>query len=237
MTSSQVADSPLASRLEQVEQRIVEACLKSGRPRSEVTLIPVSKRQPLAKLNEALDAGVRCFGESQVQEAEAKAAELPADLDWHFIGHLQSNKTRPAVRLFDTIHSINRLKIAHCVEQEARQQGRRIRGFLQVNIGNEATKHGFDAADFIDTAQTLGDLEHLEIVGLMALPPFEDDPERTRRWFRQLRDLRDELSVRCPWPHFKGLLSMGMSHDLEAAIAEGSTHIRIGTSIFGSRPA
>lgn len=235
MTSSMATDSAIASRLQQVEQRIVEACKKCDRRRDEVTLVPVSKRQPIHKLRAAQEAGLHLFGENQIQEACTKASELSPSLEWHFIGHLQSNKTRSAVRLFDTIHSIDRLKIARAIEREARQQGRRLQGFLQVNIGNEDSKHGFSSPDLIDTAQSLGDLEHLEIVGLMALPPYEENPQDARRWFRQLRTLRDELAARCPWPRFAGLLSMGMSHDLEMAIAEGSTHVRIGTAIFGSR--
>lgn len=237
MTSPLVAEDSLATRLDRVEQRIVDACHACGRRRDDVTLLPVSKRQPTAKLEEAVSAGVCRFGESQVQEAVSKAALLPPNLDWHFIGHLQSNKTRAAVRLFSTIHSVDRLKIARLLDREARQRGRHLQGFLQVNLGGENTKKGFEPEGFVDAVQCLSDLEHLEIVGLMALPPFEEDPERCRRWFQQLRELRDDLANRCPWPQFKGWLSMGMSHDLEPAIAEGATHIRIGTSIFGSRSA
>lgn len=236
MTSPLVAEDSLATRLDRVEQRIVDACLACGRRRDEVVLLPVSKRQPTAKLEDAVAAGVGLFGESQVQEAVSKAALLPPDLDWHFIGHLQSNKVRAATRLFNTIHSVDRLKIARLLEREAHRQGRRLQGFLQVNLGEESTKKGFEPEGFVDVVQCLSDLEHLEIVGLMALPPFEEDPECCRRWFRQLRDLRDDLAQNCPWPRFKGWLSMGMSHDLESAVAEGATHIRIGTSIFGPRP-
>ena len=235
MTSPQVVESSLADRLDRVEQRIVAACHACERQRDDVVLLPVSKRQPTSKLEEALAAGVRRFGESQVQEAVSKAAVLPPDLDWHFIGHLQSNKARAATRLFNTIHSVDRLKIARLLEREAGLQGRRLQGFLQVNLGREPSKKGFDPEGFLDTVQDLADLKHLEIVGLMALPPFEEDPEHCRHWFRRLRALRDDLAKNNPWPRFQGWLSMGMSHDLETAIEEGATHIRIGTSIFGPR--
>lgn len=236
MMSAQDEDNAIASRLDRVEQTIAEACRQSGRCRDEITLVPVSKRQPLAKLKAACAAGVRCFGENIVQEAVVKAAELPSDLEWHFIGHLQSNKTRPAVRLFDVFHSIDRLKIARAIDKEAARQGRRPRAFLQVNVGGESTKYGFPTEGFIETALGLRDLEHLKIVGLMTLPPYEEDPKDARRWFRQLRLLRDELTERGFWTQSSGLLSMGMSHDLEVAVSEGSTHLRIGTSIFGPRP-
>lgn len=235
MTSPQSDNLSIAQRLDRVEQRVVEACRAFGRERHEITLLPVSKRQPVHKLKAAIEAGVERFGENQVQEACTKSAELPPTLEWHFIGHLQSNKTRSAVRLFDIIHSVDRLKIAHAIEREAKRQGRRLRGFLQVNIGDEETKGGFSAEGLVDAARQLAQLEHLEIVGLMTLPPFEEDPEAARRWFRRLRALRDDLAAHSPWQRFDGLLSMGMSHDLEMAIAEGATHLRIGTSIFGPR--
>lgn len=235
MTSTPDTPDDVASRLDAVERRLSAACKASGRAREEITLVPVSKRQSVDKMRAALDAGARCFGENQVQEAETKASELPSDLEWHFIGHLQSNKTRAAVRLFDVFHSIDRLKIARAIDKEAGRQGRRPKGFLQVNVGDESSKQGFSVQEVVDVALTLGDLEHLDIVGLMTLPPYEENPEDARRWFRDLRLLRDALATRGMWRHTPGLLSMGMSHDLEAAIAEGATHLRIGTSIFGPR--
>ncbi len=238
MMSPQGTDSSaVASCLDSVEQSIAAACRRCHRARDEITLVPISKRQPIEKLRAAFSAGVRCFGENIVQEAATKAAELPPDLEWHFIGHLQSNKTRPAVRLFDVFHSIDRLKIARAIDKEAGLQGRRPVGFLQVNVGDESSKHGFSKERVIDAALELRHLDNLEIVGLMALPPYEENPENARRWFRQLRQLRDELADRGFWPHSKGQLSMGMSHDLEVAVSEGSTHLRIGTSIFGPRPS
>ncbi|RMH16470.1 MAG: YggS family pyridoxal phosphate-dependent enzyme [Acidobacteria bacterium] len=232
------AADAVAARLAAVRARIAAACARAGRDPQEVTLIGASKRQPPERLRAAIDAGLRVLGENQVQEAVAKSAELPLDVDWQLIGHLQSNKVKPAVRLFSTIHSLDRPKIIHRLEREAARQGRRLRGFLEVNLGAEPSKHGFAAADLVAAAAPFAALERIEIVGLMAIPPYEENPEDARRWFRQLRALRDELAARSAWqrPGF-GALSMGMSHDFEVAIEEGATHVRIGTAIFGPRPA
>lgn len=225
-----------AERLQSIEDRIKRAGERCGRPADSVQLVGVSKRQPLALLREAAAAGLKVFGESQVQEAQAKAAELPVDLDWHLIGTLQSNKAKRAARLFGTIHSIDRSKIARLLDKEAREQGRILNGFLQINLGAEPSKRGFAPAGLRQAIQPCADLESLRIVGLMALPPFEDDPQRARDWFRRLRGLRDELAQHPEWQGRLPFLSMGMSHDFEVAIEEGATHVRVGTSLFGSRP-
>ncbi|MCP3959860.1 MAG: YggS family pyridoxal phosphate-dependent enzyme [bacterium] len=226
----------VAERLADVRRRARQACERSDRDPAEVTLLGVSKRQPLERVRAALAAGLRILGENQIQEAVAKSAELPVEVEWHFIGHLQSNKVKPAVRLFEAIHSIDRLKIGRRIDLEAGRQGRRIEGFMQVNLGEEASKHGFLAEDLAEAVRPLLELEHVEIVGLMAIPPFEQDLEAARGWFRRLRELRDELAARPEWSGFAGRLSMGMSHDFEVAIEEGATHVRVGSSIFGERP-
>lgn len=225
----------ISARLEMVRGRIEKACSRSGRSPGDVTLVGVSKRQPLDRVRWAVQGGLRILGESQVQEATAKSAELPPDLDWHMIGPLQSNKVKPAVRLFHTIHSVDRPKIALLLDREAARQRRCIRAFLQINVGREPTKHGFDPATFLQESRQLVELPHLQIAGLMAIPPAEREPERARSWFRFLVELRDRAAEQPWWPESAVGLSMGMSHDFEVAIEEGATLIRVGSSIFGDR--
>ena len=227
----------VARRLTEIRRRIRRACDLSGRDPEEILLLGVSKRQPLERVRGAIDAGLKVLGENQVQEAVAKSAKLPVDLEWHLVGHLQSNKVKPAVRLFQVIHSVDRLKIGRRIDLEAERQGRRLEGFVEVNLGAEASKHGYTPEGFFEAVRPLADLENLRIVGLMAIPPFEQELEAARCWFRRLRELRDDLGSRAEWSGFPGKLSMGMSHDFEVAIEEGATHVRVGSSIFGERPA
>lgn len=225
----------IAENLAGIRKRINDACERSARAPETVELLAVSKRQPLERLQTAIDAGQEVFGESQVQEAVSKAAVLALDLEWHLIGPLQSNKVKAAARLFHTIHSVDREKIARLLNKEAAKLNRRLNVFFQINIGSESSKHGF-AEDAWESIRPLLDLEHLHPLGLMAIPPYEEDPQQARAWFRRLREMRDEMSS---WPECKSLnlgLSMGMSHDFEIAIEEGSTHVRVGTDIFGVRP-
>jgi len=218
-----------------VRSRIAAACARCGRDPAAVTLIGASKRQAVGRLREALAAGLEVLGENQVQEAIGKSAELPAAVDWHMIGPLQSNKVRAAARLFSTVHSLDRDKIAHLLDQECAHQGRRLRGFVQVRLGSEESKHGYPETGFCDRVRGLVELAHVDVVGLMAIPPWEDDLERARAWFRRLRELRDRMAERPEWRTFPGWLSMGMSHDFEVAIEEGATHVRVGTALFGPR--
>jgi pyridoxal phosphate enzyme (YggS family) len=230
----------LPSRLSEVRDRIAAACARSGRRPEDVTLVGVSKTHPAALVQAAWEAGIRVFGENRVQEALAKSREAdlpppPEGPDWHLIGPLQSNKVRPALDLFRAIHSIDRPKIAEAVEREAAARGLLVDGFLEVNLGEEESKHGFPAGHLAEDAAPLAGLSHLRIVGLMAIPPFEENPEDARRWFVRLRELRDRLAARPEWAGFPGLLSMGMSHDYETAVEEGATHVRVGTALFGER--
>jgi PLP dependent protein len=228
------ADIP--ERYLQITRRIEEACRRSGRHPREVVLVGASKTQPAAVLAEAWRAGLRVFGENRVQEAVAKSRELTSyEIEWHLIGPLQSNKVKPALDLFRTVHSIDRPRIAEALDREAGRRGLRISGLLEINLGNEESKHGFSPDGLAEAARPLADLEHLQIVGLMAIPPQADDPEGSRSWFRKLRELRDELGARPEWAGFPGWLSMGMSHDFEVAVEEGATHVRVGTSLFGAR--
>ena len=225
----------VSQRIRAIQDRIVSACERCGRDSANVTLVAVSKRQPLERMRAAIQCGLRSFGENQIQEAVAKSSELDVDIDWHFIGILQSNKVKSAVRLFNTIHSLDRPKIIQRIEAECASLRRPMRGFLQVHLGEEDSKHGFPVAGLEEAVRPFASLEWLRVVGVMALPPYEEDLERARHWFQRLREIRDRLASRPEWSNFEGLLSMGMSHDFEVAIEEGATHVRVGSSLFGPR--
>jgi pyridoxal phosphate enzyme (YggS family) len=238
----------LPARLAEVRERIVAAAERAGRRPEEVTLVGVTKTHPAALVEAAWRAGLRVFGENRVQEALDKSEELAGRPEvapeWHLIGPLQSNKVRAALGLFRTIHSVDRPKIAEAIHREATARGLRVDGFLEVNVGGEESKHGFSPEGFIDAVAPLarfhGTIEHngssgLCLVGLMAVPPFADDPEASRPWFVRLRELGQELAARPEWAGFPNLLSMGMSHDYAVAIEEGATHVRVGTALFGTR--
>ena len=226
----------VAERYRAVRRRLEEACRGAGRSSEEVVLLGASKRQSIERMRAAWDAGLRVFGENRVQEAEAKRPRMPPECEWHLLGPLQSNKVNKAVRLFGTVHSVDRLKIGRALDRAAGVAGVAIDGFLEVNLGGEASKHGFAPLDLPGQVTELAGLRHLRIVGLMAIPPFEEEPARARGWFDRLRQLRDELAGRPEWSAFPGKLSMGMSHDFEIAIAAGATHVRLGTDLFGPRP-
>jgi pyridoxal phosphate enzyme (YggS family) len=234
----------LPARCAEIRERIAAAAMRAGRRPEDVTLIGVTKTHPAVLVEAAWKAGVRAVAENRVQEALGKSRELPGlppppeGPAWHLIGPLQSNKVRAALDLFRTIHSIDRPKIAEAIHREASARGLRVDGFLEVNVGGEASKHGFPADGFTEAVRPLAGFqgpEGLRIVGLMAIPPFGDDPEASRRWFVRLRGLAAELAARPEWAGFPGLLSMGMSHDYEIAIEEGATHVRVGTALFGAR--
>jgi len=232
----------VAFRFNEIEHRIQAACDRSGRHRASVQWIGASKRQPLAALAAAYACGLRSFGENRVQEAEAKVPLLPADVEWHLLGPLQSNKVRKAVALFRVVHSVDRLAIAFELDQEAGRQGRKLSGLIEVNLGAEASKHGFGADDLATDLRVLAPLaalDNLSIFGLMAIPPPGPSAEDSRPHFRRLAALRDALRERPEWRarNFAGDLSMGMSDDFEVAIEEGATQVRIGSALFGERPA
>jgi PLP dependent protein len=227
--------SGVPARLALIRSRIEEACRHAGRAPESVTLVGASKTQPLPVLEAAFQAGLRTFGENRVQEALAKAPRLPPEIEWHLIGPLQSNKVRAALGLFRTVHSVDRVKIAEALDEEAGARGITVSGFLEINAGEEGSKHGFPPAGLAEAVRPLADLRYLRIVGLMAIPPLGDTPEDSRRWFRRLCELRDELAAHPEWQGFPGWLSMGMSDDFEVAIEEGATHVRVGTALFGVR--
>ena len=220
----------ISRNIASVRSRIEAACRRSGRKPAEVKLVAVSKTHPASAVLQAVESGLTVFGENKVQEAEDKIAEVGRDAaEWHLIGHLQSNKARKAVQLFDVIQSVDSLELAERLERICEEEGRDALSVLvQVDLAGEETKSGIPEADLGELAAYLRTCKHLQFNGLMVLPPFFDDPEATRPYFKRLRARRDEILP-------GGELSMGMSHDLEVAIEEEATIVRVGTAIFGER--
>lgn len=223
----------LHDRLQAIRDRITSAAQRCGRDPTLIELLAVSKTFPVEAIQEAVDAGQFLFGENKVQEILAKAPQLPPSLHWHLIGHLQSNKVRKVLPLVKFIHSIGSLDLARDVDRIAGELGLFPKIYLEVNLAGESSKHGFNADQLRSNLEELYALKRLGIHGLMCIPPFDPDPERSRPYFVQLRTLRDELETLggAPLP----LLSMGMSHDFEIAIEEGATIVRVGSAIFGER--
>jgi pyridoxal phosphate enzyme (YggS family) len=219
-----------ADRLEKVEARIAAACENAGRERGSVTLLAVSKTKPPEAVREAADCGLRLFGENRVQEAQSKVGMCPSGLEWHLIGHLQTNKAKVAANLFQMVHSVDSLKLLEALESHANMT---LPVLLQVNVSGEAAKFGMKPEDVAGVIEAAYRMSKCEVHGLMTIPPFSPDPEKTRVHFRALRELRDRLQEETGTPLPE--LSMGMSHDLEVAIEEGSTWVRIGTDLFGKR--
>jgi pyridoxal phosphate enzyme (YggS family) len=224
----------IAGRVAAVRERIARAAARAGRHAEDVTLVAVSKTFPAAAVREAFAAGLTEFGENKVQEAEGKIAAL-RDLGarWHLVGHLQSNKAKKAGMLFDLVHSLDAADLARRLSQAGAESGRAVHALVQVDLAGEETKFGLPEPDLFPTLQALQSLEFLRVEGLMVIPPYSDDPEATRPYFRRLRELRDRAAKEGLLAG--SLLSMGMSHDLEAAVEEGATHVRVGTAIFGER--
>ncbi|HTC95264.1 MAG TPA: YggS family pyridoxal phosphate-dependent enzyme [Terriglobales bacterium] len=218
-------------------ERIANAARRVNRSPEEVTLMAVTKTVEPARIIEAYKAGVRVFGENRVQEFTGKAEALHAcsEARWRLIGHLQSNKSSQAAELFAAVDSVDSIRLAQRLNAAAQAFGKKLEALLEINIGAEDSKHGFspDSPELRDLLKQSAELTHLEIRGLMAIPPFTENPEGARPYFRRLRQLRDELAK--PSGLKLSALSMGMSHDFEVAIEEGSTCVRIGTAIFGER--
>ncbi|HTX71380.1 MAG TPA: YggS family pyridoxal phosphate-dependent enzyme [Rectinemataceae bacterium] len=226
--------SEIAERLQAVRARIAAAAEKSGRPPSAVTLLAVTKTMPVARIQEALAAGARLFGENRIQEAREKIPQI-LGAAWHLVGHLQTNKAKQAVELFECIHSVDSVRLAQEVSRHAMAGGKRIRCLIEVNLGEEPQKSGAAADEVRQLCKVVRELPGVALEGLMTVPPFLPDPEATRPFFRRLRELRDRMVDE--GGHALPELSMGMTNDFEVAIAEGATVVRIGTAIFGARPA
>jgi pyridoxal phosphate enzyme (YggS family) len=227
----------IQGNIEAVHARMAAAARAAGRRPEEIRLVAVSKTVEVERVREAVAAGVSLLGENYVQEAREKIHALgTTSVAWHFIGHLQTNKARQVVPLFDLIHSVDSLKLAQELDKQAARFGKRQAVLVQVNTGRETSKSGIYAENALPLIRAVSQLEHLEVRGLMTLPPFFDAPGRARPYFRQLRELRDQYLQEFGPASGALELSMGMTGDFEAAIAEGATMVRIGTAIFGARP-
>jgi len=226
-----------AENLDRIRARIAAAAERAGRDPARVTLIAVTKNVDIATVQQAVAAGVTDIGENRVQEARAKFPMLPAGVRRHMIGHLQTNKVKQCLELFDVIHSLDRLPLAEAISRRAQALGKVVPVLVQVNVAGEETKHGLAPGEVLDFVRTVAGLPGLAVKGLMTIAPLVDDPEEARPVFRELRCLADAVAdagipgVSMEW------LSMGMSNDFEVAVEEGSTMVRIGTSLFGPRRA
>jgi hypothetical protein len=229
----------IAENLARVRARIDAAARRVGREAEDVALMAVSKTFPAEPIREAYGAGLRLFGENRVQEFAEKMDSLRDlhDAAWHLIGHLQTNKAAKAVELFAAVDSVDSLRLAQKLNTSAQQFGKKLEVLIEINVGGEAAKSGVapDSRELEDLLLAAQELEHLEFRGLMTVPPFVDDPQQARPYFRKLRELRDRIAARRLPAVDMNALSMGMSHDFEIAIEEGSTCVRLGTAIFGER--
>ncbi len=224
----------VSERVASVLERIAQAERRSGRPAGSVTLVAVSKTQPLDRILEAHAAGLSVFGENYVQEASGKIPALPG-AEWHLIGKLQGNKVRKAVSLFSWIQTADSARRLAEISRCAVEAGKTMPVLLEVNLGFEESKAGLSPGELRAAVEASRGLEGVRLRGLMAIPPYAEDPEQSRPYFARLRALRDGLLKELPWADLQ-VLSMGMSNDFEAAIEEGATMVRVGTAIFGSRP-
>jgi len=223
----------IAENLERVREQIAQAAARAARVAEEIELVAITKTHPAEKVREAIEAGQTLFGESRVQEARAKIPELPSNLRWHFVGHLQKNKIRHALPLFEMIHSVDSLDVAQDMNRIAGEQGMHPRVLLQVNVAGEGSKFGFSPDKLRDQMEELLALPRLSILGLMTIPPLSEKTEASRKYFVQLRELRDCLQTEF---HVDlAQLSMGMTEDFAVAVEEGATLVRVGTAIFGER--
>ena len=219
--------------LDRVRAQIATAAQKSGRSADDIEVVAVSKTHDAARVREAIEAGQQLFGESRIQEARAKIPELPSNLRWHFIGHLQKNKIRHALPLFELFHGVDSLDLARDMNRVAGEEGSHPRILLEVNVAGEGTKFGFKPDQLREEMEPLLALSRLSIEGLMCIPPLAEEAEASRKFFADIRELRDalekEFDVKLPQ------LSMGMTNDFPIAIEEGATLVRVGTAIFGER--
>ena len=225
----------IKENLEIVERNIQKACDRAGRERSEVTLIAVSKTKPVSDIRQAMDLGIRVFGENKVQEIRDKTAEITEPLEWHMIGHLQANKVKYLPGVVCMIHSVDNKKLADVIEKQAAKHDIKMDVLIEVNMAGEDTKFGISPEEAEDFVKEISGLEHLNIRGLMTIAPYTDDSESNRVYFKGLRELKDRINaLNIPGVNMD-TLSMGMTGDYEVAIEEGATFVRVGTGIFGER--
>jgi hypothetical protein len=228
--------SAIKENLEKIKARIEAAALRAGRDPQSVRLVAVSKKIAPPLIEEAMAWGQTLFGESYMQEAKEKISRLPAAAQWHFIGHIQSKKARDAATLFDLVHTVDRLKLAQALDKHAGLAGRTLSVLVQINVSGEAQKEGVAPAAAEALLAATGELPNLRLRGLMTMPPFMDNPEDVRPFFRTLRQLAEHFAAKGYFDRHDGFeLSMGMSGDFEVAVEEGATLVRVGTAIFGPR--
>ncbi|MDD6193697.1 MAG: YggS family pyridoxal phosphate-dependent enzyme [Lachnospiraceae bacterium] len=225
----------LKENLQQVEKNIQMACERAGRDRSEVTLIAVSKTKPVKDLMEIYDAGIRTFGENKVQEMCDKMEEMPADVKWHMIGHLQRNKVKYIVDKVALIHSVDSFRLAEEINIQAKKRGIVVPILVEVNIAEEETKYGVTREDAIELVKQIATLDGLHIKGLMTIAPYVVDSEENRPFFRKIKDLSVDIMKQNIDNVCMDVISMGMTGDYQVAIEEGATMVRVGTGIFGKR--
>lgn len=228
----------ISKNLKEVEERIQKACERAGRKREEVTLIAVSKTKPIEAIKEAVRCGIHTFGENRVQEMTEKIqvlSGLKEPIQWHMIGHLQTNKVKSVVGKAAMIHSVDSLHLAETIELESAKQNGMTKILMELNIAGEESKFGVKPENALELALQISKLPHIELCGLMTVAPFTIDPEENRKYFRKMRKLLIDIASKTPHNVSMGVLSMGMTGDYEVAIEEGATCIRVGTGIFGTR--
>jgi pyridoxal phosphate enzyme (YggS family) len=225
----------VAANYREIVERITQAAISRRRDPRDIKILAAAKAQDIKSIEAAIMAGVLLIGENYVQEASVKRKSLPGSVEWHMIGHLQRNKVKAAVEIFDVIESLDSAELARELDKEGRKRNAQVRTLIEINVGGEETKSGVAKAKVAELLRTVGRLEHVRIEGLMTVPPFRENCEETRPYFRELRQLRDELhSLKLPNVDLREL-SMGMTHDYLIAVEEGATIVRIGTAIFGPR--
>lgn len=225
----------LEENLKKVEANIQAACERCGRKREEVTLIAVSKTKPVSMLKEVYDCGVRDFGENKVQELTDKYDQLPSDIKWHMIGHLQRNKIKYIIGKTALIHSVDSLRLAEAIEAESAKKGCITDVLLEVNVAQEESKFGFSAEELLKEIDYFADFSHIRVKGLMTIAPYVENPEENRIYFAKLKQLSVDITAKKVNNVTMSIFSMGMTNDYEVAIEEGATVVRVGTGIFGER--
>ncbi len=225
----------LSENLRDVEKKIEDACKRSNRDPKEVTLIAVSKTKPVEMLQEVYDAGGRNFGENKVQEIMDKYDQLPADINWHMIGHLQRNKVKYIVDKVKMIHSVDSLRLAETIDKEAKKKGVTVPILVEVNVAEEDSKFGLSLEEVTALVEDISKLSNVRVCGLMTVAPFVEDPEENREVFRSLKKLSVDIAAKNINNVTMSVLSMGMTNDYEVAVEEGATMVRVGTAIFGAR--
>lgn len=228
-------ETDIVSNIRMIRERIIAAATRSARDPGSIQLMAVSKTIPPERIREAVEAGITLLGENYVQEAREKIPVIGHNVSWHMIGHLQTNKVKYVINIFDWIHSVDRLELARELDKRAGQNNRKLNALIEVNVSGEESKNGVEASHALELVRQVSVLPNLNVRGLMTMPPYSDNPETSRPYFKALRSLRDEISTAAISGIRMDELSMGMTDDFEVAIEEGATIIRVGRAIFGER--